>query len=207
MELESGCMGVNLIRKKTIISILIIVIIIIFCYYLSMDTNEISSENNNHIIPTTIIYEINISATINNSYSINIPIPTDGDRNVIKDIVNNLTIIQGQANFSVVETEKGHALNLLAKGGLVINSNISYAKGYFFDMMSMQNGTDLSYKYIYNDDVKFWVYFESDTYNNISIEIKCKSKGFGFTRETEIKSNILSSGWNLIDGTEYSSKI
>ncbi len=105
--------------------IVIIIFIIISCLSLSLCTFFPSSNHSNNEIQTSHKYIIEIIINQNLNYTIFVPVPLEWNKNEqnsteVSEVINQLKIINGTADFSIVETEKGFALKIIGNDNIKI---------------------------------------------------------------------------------------
>jgi hypothetical protein len=159
------------------------------------------SNDNEH---TSHQYSLEIDVNQTGKFIIYTPLPlswstTEAHEKEVSEVINKLKIINGNVNFSVIETEYGYALKIEGNGDLNIEGSSDV------ESTVMKNPLSLSLtNYTFEDNNrKYWIFADFENYNqNISISIDFHLKGNKQFEEIKIKGNLIN-GWQQIDG-EYS---
>ena len=188
-----------------IIGLVIVLLLLIVGFYIWNFGNE------NHPIHSCH-YEVLINADKNAEYHLLVPLP-DTSSNMTwnpqlyekanSDLLDNLSVAMGNANFQINNTSYGKALEIYGKGNctIIAESKSDYAP-YLF--MSMQNISDEEEPYRNVHDQEYWTFLEfiNGPGTDISLEINCTYGPSGNLRISRIGGNITQVGWSIILGSE-----
>jgi len=152
---------------------------------------------------TDIDYRISIQTEKRIEYTLYLPLPLYNDST--STVMENLGNIFGDAEYEIIDTEKGEALKIVGNGSVTL---------YFTERLKIErNATELS---LINSSIItspsarieniYWLYFNSSSPVNMSLSANY-SEGYAsgtyyWTRETWVsfQDMTLVNGWQLVEG-------
>ena len=187
-------------KKKLLI--LVMVSIILFCLFTVFYTRSPPSNQSHNTIQTSYEYTIEIIVSQSENYTIYVPVPlvwSDAGphlKEVSDDVVKKLRVVRGNANFSLIDTEKGKALRITG------NNNTRIEGFSYVPTAVLRNPLTLSVSnYTWNDTFrKYWIYADIDgDDSNLRLSIEFRLVGYYSWEEIKINGNLIS-GWQQVDG-------
>jgi hypothetical protein len=195
------------VKKKEKLIALIIIILIITVSSSFLIKGEHRGYNYN--------YYISINPSMSSNYELIIPIALDPDEKV-HDLMNHLTIKQGNAEYKIINTSYGFGLQIIGTGRFLISAKFSNSKTSFFAKqleypklphLSMINHSEERYNY-------YWIYVNNSDNSSIHLFVNCggeRSKSSGSLIQMpwlargggpfyEIYEDTKGTGWQLIQG-------
>jgi hypothetical protein len=157
------------------------------------------------------IYEIELTTNGTNEYTIYLPIPIDIEENQIKvsKMIQEIKIINGNAIFSIINTEKGKALNITFNGNLHLKSNgiKDWEKWkdeeYDYNVLSLQNKSkNNDYDFHGEGNIQHWVWCNGIKNNaTITFNINVYFGNINDQTKAELNGTITKNGWQIFYGS------
>jgi hypothetical protein len=188
-----------------IISILIIISIVVSYYFLILSPLIIREDDNKYE------YSIRIATNGTNQFTIYVPIPIEirDDKITISKMVEKIIVIYGNATFSLIETNKGKALNITFKGNCYLR--VSGTKKfenwkdekYDYDILSLQNTSDINDYHKGHDDVPYWIWCNGiENHEIIFIEIQAFFGNNNSQNNSKVEGTITNNDWQILYGSQ-----
>ncbi|MFQ5910680.1 MAG: hypothetical protein ACE5IJ_08195 [Thermoplasmata archaeon] len=143
-------------------------------------------------------FDIRISVNVTGSYYVYLPVPLLGAWNstAVSEIVYDLQFVDGDGDFSVIDTVYGPALRVTSTDAVILETRGESESASFY-RMSLRNTSHMAY------GEYFWVFTNKSFNEPISIEIDgfdrcvCASTNFHLTAEVD------ENGWWSYEGILY----
>jgi hypothetical protein len=172
-------------------------------FIISFLPNCISNSNQNNIDSSIVTYILDIDVNQQGEFFIFAPYPLrkkDPQSNSLEvlDILDNLEILDGKANLSLIETKHGSALNISGSENISIRGSIKTKR---IIMRSKALSLSLTNHNFQDKHVKYWSYAEKMNKNqktSLFLNHIVDSKQVGLWIDINAE---LSEGWNQIDGS------
>lgn len=180
-------------------AICVVALIVILSLYISED----QTENDNL---TGIRFQIRIFAHRDGDYILYLPLPVNNGTS--SPVVSHLKLIEGNAQFDIINTSRGNALKIVGNGSIEIlgNGHFNIETG---AVMTMLNSSAINPGNGQTEHT-YWLYFNSSSSINMTL-ISNYSEGYRsgdhhVVRNTwvEFGNRTLIDGWQLVEGYEHS---
>lgn len=170
-------------------------------------------------IPTQAHYSAKIVICTNSTfpYILHLPLPIDSNGSLSETILNKLVVTSGNGTYSIIQTERGLALNITGVGNMTLEANGIVTNAHYyeiFNMLSMQNVTQKNNETEPRPHgyIEYWVYckytdekFEEPIFLSWDYSTSQKSRYFsseGGHLRAYFKGCITRDGWSIIIGEQ-----
>ena len=176
--------------------------IILFCLFVFFYNPHPPSNQSYNTAQTsyTHIVEINVSQSVN--FTIYVPVPlvwSDAGPHLteVSEVVKELRVVRGNANISLIETEKGDALKITGNNNTKIEG-FSYVQSAVLDNPLTLSVSNYTWRDVHR---KYWIYANIDG-NDLDMKISIEfyiCGGLGADVMIYINGSLIN-GWQQVDG-------